>query len=143
MDLQTAHALLMVAKKNRVVDVMLTLYKDEVKAFGRVSIMRNLIPKDPVLSTSRRCADEWRERCHAAACELSILQLCAYHNTQNVFGDLYLDRLRRHARDFPGCCINDRARRCRGAVCQLSRTQMCAFCLVRNMGDLRPPRARE
>ena len=111
MDLQTAQALLMVAKKNRVVDVMLTLYKDEVKAFGRVSIIRDLIPEAPVLSTSRRCVDEWGgRRCHAAACELSITQMCASHNAFMVFGDLYLDRLRHRARDFPGVFYPARAR---------------------------------
>ena len=109
MDLQTAHALLMVAKKNRVVDVMLTLYNDEVKAFGRVSIMRDLIPEDPVLPTSRCCVDGGLGRCRGVACELSITQMCAYHSARNI-GDLQWDYLRRNARDFPSVLHPARAR---------------------------------
>ena len=111
MGLQTAHALLMVAKKNRVVDVMLTLYKDEVKTFGRNSIMRDCIPEDPVLPANRCCINQGGGRCRGAAGELSITQLCAYHNAREI-GDLLLDRLRRNARDHPGVLhpANNRAR---------------------------------
>ena len=37
LDIQSARALLLAAKKDRIVDIMLTQFEEEVKAFGRDS----------------------------------------------------------------------------------------------------------
>ena len=93
MDLRSAHALLMVAKNNRVVDVMLTLYKDEAKAFGRDSCFRVNVPEREVFPANRCRMPRGGGRCRGATSELSIAQMCTYHQLRQT-GDLNIDSVR-------------------------------------------------
>ena len=92
MDLFSACALTMVCKNNRVQEIMLTMYKDEVKAFARKNSLffRAIIQAPPM----NRCRERrGKGRCRGAPSELALTQMCAYHQERRT-GDLNVNCLR-------------------------------------------------
>ena len=100
MDLLSARALLTACKRNAVQEVMLQLYKEEVKTFVRNSIFRSDLPEEPVLPANRCHMRRGGGRCRGAAIELSITQKCAYHQARKT-SDLHMHFLRRLSVDDP------------------------------------------
>ena len=94
MDLSSAHALLLACKSNAVQQVMLTCFKEEAKAFAQNSrhFSRD-IPEPPVPPATRCRMRRGGGRCRGAASEVSIAQMCAYHQARHV-GDLNVDGVR-------------------------------------------------
>ena len=92
MDLAAACALTMCCRNNRVQEIMLTMYKDEVKTFARNNSLffRDIIQVPPM----NRCRERrGKGRCRGAPSELALTQMCAYHQTRRT-GDLNVDSLR-------------------------------------------------
>ena len=99
MDLATACALTMCCRNNRVQEIMLTMYKDEVKAFARNNSLffRDIIQVSPM----NRCRERrGRGRCRGAPSELALTQMCAYHQERGI-GDLRVNDLRCMASSDP------------------------------------------
>ena len=102
MDLFTACALKLVCKNNRVQEIMLTMYKDEVKAFARnSSLIFREIPVTPAPPVNRCRMRRGRGRCRGTAGELALTQMCAYHQERHT-GDLHVDGLRCMSASNPG-----------------------------------------
>ena len=108
MDLSTARALQIVCKNNRVQEVMLTLFKEEVKTFilqpfgpGRDSswLFRD-VPRVPAPPVNRCRMRRGRGRCRGTASELALTQMCAYHQGRGN-GDLRVNDLRCMASSDP------------------------------------------
>ena len=92
MDLASACALKTTCKNNRVQEIMLTMYKDEVKTFARNNSLffRDIIQVPPM----NRCRERrGRGRCRGAPSELALTQMCAYHQERRT-GDLNVNNLR-------------------------------------------------
>ena len=100
LDIQSAYALLIVAKKHLIVDIMLTLFKEEVTAFGQVSIDWYGFP-DQSMPPANQCTTLVRgERCRGVTSELSVTQRC----TRCTFGERCMHRTRCFFRDdAPDC----------------------------------------
>ena len=93
-NLSSARALLLACKSNAVQQVMLTCYKEEAKAFAQNSrhFSRD-IPEPPVPPATRCRMRRGGGRCRGAVSEVSIAQMCAYHQVRRI-SDLRLDRAR-------------------------------------------------
>ena len=100
MDLFSACALTMVCKNNRVQEIMLTMYKDELKAFARKNSLffRDIIPVPPMNRCRMRRGGG---RCRGTPSELALTQMCAYHQERHT-GDLNVNHVRCLASSNPG-----------------------------------------
>ena len=102
MDLPSARALLFACKSNDAQQVMLLLcYNEEAKAFVQNSAFSRAVPEQPVPPVNRCIMRRGGGRCRGAASEVSITQMCAYHQVRHT-GDLNLDGMRRLSVDHPG-----------------------------------------
>ena len=92
MDLATACALTMTCKNNRIQEIMLTMFKDEVRAFARKSLLffNHITPVPPII----RCRmQRGGGRCRGTPSELALTQMCAYHQERHT-GDLNVNHVR-------------------------------------------------
>ena len=92
---------MMTSNNNRAFEVMLTLFKDETKTFGRNSILRRDILDVPAPPAIRCRMPRGRGRCRGTISELSLTQMCAYHQARQT-GDVNLDNVRRLSTASPG-----------------------------------------
>ena len=100
MDLSTACALKMVCKSNRVQEIMLTMYKDEVRAFARKNLLFfNHISSVPPMDRCRM--RRGGGRCRGTPSELALTQMCAYHQERHT-GDLSVNNVRCMSASNPG-----------------------------------------
>ena len=81
------------SKNSEVVETMLTRFKEETKTFGRNSMLYRDVPGVPVPPSNRCRMNRGRGRCRGTASELSLTQMCAYHQVRQT-SDLNLDGLR-------------------------------------------------
>ena len=102
MLLSTARTLTIVCKNNRAQEVMLTLFEEEVKTFGRSSsIFDRAVPEVPVHPVNRCRMKRGGGRCRGTTSELALTQMCAYHQTRQI-GDFNVDGLRCFHASSPG-----------------------------------------
>ena len=92
MDLSAACTLKMACQNNRIQEIMLTMYKDDVKEFARKTlvIFRDIIHAPPM----NRCRERrGGGRCRGTPSELALTQMCAYHQERRT-GDLIVNDVR-------------------------------------------------
>ena len=101
MDLSSARSLMMTSKHNKGVEVMLTLFREEAKTFGRSSVFAIDGSAVPVSPETRCCMRRGGGRCRGAVPELAVTQMCAYHQVHKI-GDRNLDGMRCFSTANPG-----------------------------------------
>ena len=94
MDLSSAQALLLVCKSNAVKQVMLTGYKEEARAFANFWWPHCSSFPEPLARPATQCRMRvGSEQCLCAVSELSVTNMCAYHQVRHR-GDLNVDAMR-------------------------------------------------
>ena len=94
MDLSSARALMLACKSNAAQHIMLTCYKEEAKAFAQTNeLFSRVVPEPPVPPVVRCRIKRGRGRCRGAVSELSITQMCAYHQDRRC-GDNNVEAVR-------------------------------------------------
>ena len=79
---------------------MLTCYKEEAKAFANIRRRYYNNDEPPVPPATRCRMRRGGGRCRGAASEVSIAQMCAYHQARHV-GDFNVDGMRQMAVSNP------------------------------------------
>ena len=93
---------MLACKSSAVQHIMLTCYKEEAKAFAQTNqLFSRVVPEPPVPPVVRCRIKRGRGRCRGAVSELSITQMCAYHQRQRA-GDNNIGAARRLAVQAPG-----------------------------------------
>ena len=94
MDLYSARSLMISSNNNTVVDVMITLFREESKEFALRSRYFSHNVSNPPMPPVLRCRmHRGGGRCRGVVSQLALTQMCTFHQVRRT-GDLNLDGLR-------------------------------------------------